>query len=124
MAEQCLKNYRELRYVLADEDGSWIGVDLDGTLAEYSGWSDTIGAPIPKMIQRVKRWIAEGKEVRILTARGSQEPGKYEQLMKVYDWVEDNIGHPLEVTSHKDPLMLRLYDDRVVKVEANEGVLV
>jgi len=124
MSEQCLKDYRELRYVLADEDGSWIGVDLDGTLAEYSGWSDTIGAPIPKMIQRVKRWIAEGKEIRVLTARGSQEPGKYEQLMKVYEWVENNIGEPLEVTSRKDPLMLRLYDDRVVRVEANEGVLV
>jgi phosphoribosylamine--glycine ligase len=124
LAEQCLKDYRELRRILTGEDEGWLGVDLDGTLAEYSSWSDEIGAPIPKMVQRVKRWISEGKEVRILTARGSQEPNKYEQLMKVFDWVEAFVGEPLEVTSHKDPLMLRLYDDRVVKVEANEGVLV
>lgn len=46
-------------------NGGWIGVDLDGTLAEYHGWDDgRIGAPIPKMVQRVKQWLAEGKEVR------------------------------------------------------------
>lgn len=49
----------------------WIGVDLDGTIAEYHGWvSPThIGAPIPKMVERVKVWLSEGKEVRIFTAR-------------------------------------------------------
>jgi len=124
MLEQGLKDYRELRRILTGEDEGWLGVDLDGTLAKYSGWSEEIGEPIQKMVQRVKRWIYEGKEVRILTARGSVEPNKYKQLMKVHDWVEAFIGEPLEVTDRKDPQMLRLYDDRVVKVEANEGVLV
>jgi phosphoribosylamine---glycine ligase len=127
LCEQCLKDYRELRQILTDDDGEWIGVDLDGTLARYSGWSNEIGEPIPEMVRRVKRWIAEGKEVRIFTARGSVDgaggAAKYVQLMKIYDWIEDHIGEPLEVTSQKDPQMIRLYDDRVVKVEANEGVL-
>lgn len=48
----------------------WIGVDLDGTLAEYHGWTDgEIGKPIPTMVARVKRWLADGKDVRIFTAR-------------------------------------------------------
>ena len=49
----------------------WIGVDLDGTLAEYGGWKgpDHIGPPVPKMLERVKSWIAEGRDVRIFTAR-------------------------------------------------------
>lgn len=49
----------------------WIGVDLDGTLAEYHGWppDGSIGAPIPAMIERVKQWLDEGKDVRIFTAR-------------------------------------------------------
>lgn len=49
----------------------WIGVDLDGTLAHYDGWKgpEHIGAPIPAMVERVKAWLAEGKEVRISTAR-------------------------------------------------------
>jgi phosphoribosylamine--glycine ligase len=126
LTEQCLKDYRELQNILTGEDGSWIGVDLDGTLAEYSEWSNEIGEPVPKMVQRVKRWISEGKEVRVLTARGSVdghgEAAKYVQLMKIYEWIEAFIGTPLEVTAKKDPKMVRLYDDRVVKVE--DGVLV
>jgi phosphoribosylamine---glycine ligase len=127
MTEQCLKDYRELRQILTEDKEGWIGVDLDGTLAEYSDWSNEIGKPIPKMIQRVKRWITEGKEVRVFTARGSIDTstsGKYEQLMKIHEWIEDNIGEPLEVTDRKDPFMIRLYDDRVRQVEANEGTLV
>lgn len=49
----------------------WIGVDLDGTLAEYNGWQgiDHIGKPIPKMVNRVKKWLSEGVQVKIFTAR-------------------------------------------------------
>ena len=129
MAEQCLKDFRELRRILSgEEDAGWIGVDLDGTLAEYSGWSNDIGEPIPKMVQRVKRWISEGKEVRVFTARGSVdgdgEADRYVQLMKIYDWIEANIGEPLEVTAKKDPGMIRLYDDRVRQIEEGTGELV
>lgn len=125
LCETSLKDFRELSCILSgDEDQSWIGVDLDGTLAEYSGWSDEIGKPIPRMIQRVKGWIDSGKDVRILTARGSCDPNRYEQLVKVYDWVKEHIGTPLEVTSKKDPLMKKLYDDRVQRVEANTGAFI
>lgn len=126
LAEACLKDFRELQDMLSGDEESegWIGVDLDGTLAKYSSWSEDIGEPIPQMIQRVKHWLAEGKEVRILTARGSLEPGKHEQLVKVYDWVKQHIGSPLEVTHKKDPLMIRLYDDRVRQVKPNTGELV
>jgi hypothetical protein len=49
----------------------WIGVDLDGTLAYYDHWrgAEHIGEPIPAMLERVKRWLADGKDVRIFTAR-------------------------------------------------------
>src|SRR5260370_1562028 len=82
LAEQSLKDFRELRQILSgDENEGWIGTDLDGTLAKYSGWSEDIGEPIGPMISKVKRWLAEGKEGRILTARGSQGSNKYEQPM-------------------------------------------
>jgi len=43
--------------------GGWIGVDLDGTLAHYEGFKGAqhIGEPISPMVERVKRWLAEGK---------------------------------------------------------------
>jgi hypothetical protein len=49
----------------------WLGVDLDGTLAEYDGWvsHDHIGAPIQEMVTRVRKVLKEGTEVRIFTAR-------------------------------------------------------
>ena len=53
----------------------WIGVDLDGTLAQYGGWNGgLIGDPVPLMLQRVKEWIADGKDVRIMTARVAPAP--------------------------------------------------
>jgi len=61
---------REERYARLVGAG-WIGVDLDGTLAIYTELTPLlkIGEPIPPMVDRVKRWIAEGHEVRIMTAR-------------------------------------------------------
>lgn len=126
LCEACLKDYRELERIASGEEDpeGWIGVDLDGTLAEYSGWSEVIGAPIPKMVSRVKRWLSEEKQVRILTARGTQDPGKYESLLSVYEWSRQNIGRALEVTDRKDQYMIRLYDDRVRQVEEGTGELV
>jgi len=128
LAKVCLKDYRELQQILGEHNGEWIGVDFDATLATYGGWSAELGEPIQKMVQRVKRWISEGKEVRLFTARGSiegeGESSKYKQLVKMYNWLEEHIGEPIEITHEKDPMMIRLYDDRVVQVEANEGSLV
>ncbi len=49
----------------------WIGVDFDGTLAQYGGWvnAEHCGEPIPAMVERVIAWRAKGMEVRIFTAR-------------------------------------------------------
>ena len=57
----------------------WIGVDLDGTLAEHywpakGDYDPTrIGDPIPMMVERVRGWLAEGREVRVFTARGGPQ---------------------------------------------------
>ncbi|MEI8285241.1 MAG: hypothetical protein WCG52_09650, partial [bacterium] len=57
----------------------WIGVDLDGTLAEFIGDMSFIGEPIMPMLNRVKTWLANGREVRIFTARAADEDS-YEQI--------------------------------------------
>jgi hypothetical protein len=113
---------------MSSEKG-WIGVDLDGTLAVYDVWRgvDHIGEPVPLMLQRVKDWLSEGKEVRILTARVAGERGNDER-MPVYqtrklieDWCERHIGRRLLVTCIKDFGMIELWDDRAVQVEKNTG---
>ena len=118
------QDYHKLRQILTDDDDGWIAVDLDGTLAKYGRYSESIGEPIEPMINRVKRWLAKGKEVRVLTAR--VEPGdiQWDQMVRVHDWVKEHIGVGLEVTDRKDHEMIELWDDRVVQVEKNEGVSV
>lgn len=115
----------------------WYGIDLDGTLAYYSTWDGgSIGAPIPTMVNRVKAWLAEGREVRIFTARvaesglkndvGGVDDKKFVKAQRelIQAWCELHIGQKLAVTATKDFGMVCLYDDRRVRVETNTGRLI
>ncbi len=98
---------------------AWIGVDLDGTLAMYHGWigPDNIGPPIPKMVERVKKWLAEGKKVKVFTARACI----MEQIPPVREWVDEHLGPGIEITNIKDFGMVELWDDRCIQVAINTG---
>lgn len=108
----------------------WIAVDLDGTLATYDKFMGlhVIGEPIPLMVERVKRWLAAGKDVRIFTARVSQSLWRprpedvYRTVIAIEDWCEKHIGERLPVTCIKDAEMDELWDDRAVQVIKNTGV--
>lgn len=99
----------------------WIGVDLDGTLAQYGGWKGPghIGAPVPAMLARVRQWVATGQTVKIFTARASVP----EQVPPIKAWLAEHGLPDLEVTCVKDFGMLVLFDDRCVQVEMNTGRL-
>lgn len=104
----------------------WIGVDLDGTLAEYHGWvcETHIGQPIKPMVERVKKWLSEGHDVRIFTARVSVDDPTMKNLVvsTIKLWSMTNIGQILPVTNVKDMGMIELWDDRCVQVVPNKGV--
>jgi hypothetical protein len=101
----------------------WIGVDLDGTLAMYDGFKgpDHIGAPIAKMVNRVKAWLAQGREVRIFTARVCYGD-KQNCRPAIEAWCVQHIGVVLPVTNEKDYGMIELWDDRCVQVMPNTGL--
>lgn len=111
--------------------GGWIGVDLDGTLAQYDGWQGPthIGPPVSVMLARVKRWLEHGHEVygevgvKIVTARVSTpDPVERQAVAEaIFAWCREHIGVVLEVTHEKDYGMIELWDDRAVQVEANTG---
>jgi hypothetical protein len=98
----------------------WIGFDLDNTTAYYDGWkgSEHIGEPVPKIVALIKRYLAQGKTVKIFTARVAEddELTVEEKTKIIQDWTEKHIGQRLEVTCIKDPHMEKLYDDKAVKV--------
>ena len=99
----------------------WIGVDLDGTLAEYHGWNGgAIGAPVPAMLARVKEWLAKEQSVKIFTARACTNDA--EQIALIKAWCVQHVGQELEVTATKDFAMIELWDDRCIQVIPNKGV--
>lgn len=110
----------------------WIGVDLDGTLAFYDGWKGEthIGDPIPRMIQRVKAWLADGSDVRIFTARVAEAEtnldGTGHDIIAVREsietWCEQHLGQKLPITNKKDFAMIELWDDPVKWADYQDGV--
>ena len=101
----------------------WIGVDLDGTLAEYTDWKgiDNIGKPIQLMVDRVKEWLKDGISVKIFTARVANNP---EAIPYIETWCKDNIGQVLPITNEKDLDMIELWDDRSIHIETNTGKII
>lgn len=104
----------------------WVGIDLDGTLAHYYGWTGVtnIGEPLQPMVERVKHMLKAGTEVRIMTARvcSIQPPGVADAAREaIGQWCEKHIGQRLKVTAEKDYMMELLFDDRAVPVEFNTG---
>jgi hypothetical protein len=101
----------------------WIGVDLDGTLAHDLGKRrdskglDEIGSPIKPMVNRLRKWLAEGKTVKIFTARASSP----RQVVMIKKWLASQGLPDLEVTNVKDLRMIELWDDRCVQVMTNLG---
>lgn len=96
----------------------WIGVDFDGTLCAASG------QPIPKMIERVKKFLAQGIEVRIVTARVNSKmtfEHKHNHCDYIMRWCLQHIGKTLPIQAEKDYDMVVLYDDRAIAVETDTG---
>jgi len=116
----------------------WIGVDLDGTLAEYRGRNNgKVGVPVPTMVSRVKAWLSEGVTVKIMTARVgtscgySLESGRSDDMQLVNEqreiikaWCVEHVGQELPITASKDFPMIELWDDRAVQVVMNTGARV
>lgn len=114
----------------------WIGVDLDCTLCHFTDGQDlwTLGEPLAPMVERVKGWIAEGKDVRIFTARvavtghttsqGNQDNEDFArgQRILIEEWCRVHLGCALSITATKDYEMLELWDDRCVQMIPNTGM--
>jgi hypothetical protein len=106
----------------------WIGVDFDGTLAHYDHYRGPghVGEPIIPMVHRVKRWLLDGHDVRIFTARVSHGPEFPERDVQpaidaIEKWCRQHIGKVLPITNVKDYQMIELWDDRAIQVIANTG---
>jgi hypothetical protein len=86
------------------------------------------------MVERIKQWLAEGKEVRVFTARVYEpmdcsgmapEPISKKECRKIIEeWCIKHIGQKLPITCQKDYGMIELWDDRCVQVIPNTGIAI
>ena len=109
-------------------------VDFDGTLAEETGWKGYrhIGNPVPKMVAKVKKWLADGDEVVVHTARlTSTHESPYNPadegldrrgvVALIEDWLTKNIGEPLPIINEKHGFGY-MYDDWGRHIVRNTGM--
>lgn len=103
---------------------AWVGVDFDGTVSKFQSGSAELGPPIPKMVERIRAWLAQGITVKIMTARASEPDPKFREMNRraIRAWCLKHIGVELEVTATKDYGMIALWDDRAVHVVENTGL--
>lgn len=126
---ECKHNYllehdrlvSKLSNELLESVGGWYGVDFDGTLAKKTD-DLSLGEPVDNMIRKVKEWLSQGKEVRIVTARVSSIADDAESQRDMIEiWCKNFVGQVLPVTAEKDMFMIELWDDRVVQVVPDAG---
>jgi len=76
------------------------------------------------MVQRVKEWLAQGKDVRIFTAPVNPNHPAFDVIRArraIEAWCERHLGQVLPVTYEKDWDMELLVDDRARQVEHDTG---
>lgn len=117
--------------------GEWVGFDFDGTLVPYlvgqsrayRTYGDIPGPPIEAMLELLNKYLDQGAEVRIITARASYNENGYnpnQEIDSIRRWcgIFCNSENQIVVTNEKTPKMRRLYDDRARQVLTNTGELV
>jgi hypothetical protein len=109
-------------------------VDFDGTLAEDTGWKGYrhIGNPVPKMVAKVKKWLADGDKVIVNTARltltgdspynpANEGLDRAGVVTLIENWLEKNVGLALPITNEKRGYGY-MYDDWGRHIVRNTGM--
>lgn len=102
------------------EDKKTIAVDLDGTLArKMPGEFDRnkIGKPVPAMMRKVRKALADGHKVVIFTARAAEPVN----VKPVRAWLKDHDLEDLRITHEKTPEIDEIWDDKAKAVVKNKG---
>ena len=117
---------KDVEFAEAKKTGKTIAVDLDGTLAEYTGWKgeDDFGRARPGAREAIQKLHDQGHIIIIFTTRGRRDLVSHwlRDNGIVFDYINENPNQP-EGTSGK--VVADVYiDDRAVNAKgAWDGVL-
>lgn len=125
-----------------DDPRGWIGVDFDQTLAvhhpgheaeETGEDGEILNQPIWYTVNRMLGWIAEGRDVRIYTARCASTKKFHKDgspkldddvVSRIQDWCEEHVqkGWRPPVQFWKDSKVDFIVDDKAEQVFPNTGI--
>lgn len=100
-----------------------IYIDFDGTIVtQKDGYQREIGEPIMPMIDRINKWIKQGHNITIFTARASKWVDNFEKL-DIEMFCVKYFGRVLPITAIKHHECDLYIDDKAIRVERNTGKL-
>lgn len=99
-----------------------IYIDFDGTTAtQKDGYQREIGEPIMPMIDRINKWIKQGHNITIFTARA--ENMNISEKLDIEMFCVKYFGRVLPITAIKHHECDLYIDDKAIRVERNTGKL-
>lgn len=107
--------------------GQWLGVDLDGTLAQYYGWvsEEYIGEPVVSIVAAINARRAAGWKVAIFTARVSGDAEEAQRAeVAIWKWLDFYNIKVEGITCTKHKHFSEFWDDRARQVIFNKGHIV
>lgn len=115
-----------------EDEAPYFWVDLNGTLCHHEkgalvfdeAGNFLIGKPINKMVRRVRRWLSEGMEVRIMSGSVGLGGDKAASAQKaIREWCREHFGRELKVTATITPRCIGIFNDKAHEVIRNTGRL-
>ena len=107
--------------------GNWLGVDLDGTLAQYHGWvsEEHIGEPVVSIVAALNARRADGWKIVIFTARVSGDSEEAQRAeVAIWKWLDFYNIKAEGITCTKHKHFAEFWDDRARQVIFNKGYIV
>lgn len=106
-------------------NGNWLGVDLDGTLAQYHGWvsEEHIGEPVVSIVAALNARRAAGWKIVIFTARVSGDSEEAQRAeVAIWKWLDFYNIKVEGITCTKHKHFAEFWDDRARRVVFNKGI--
>lgn len=106
---------------------SWVGFDLDGTLAKIEPVNlrppYPIGVPEPSVVEALKKLHSLGVRCKLFTARVANTQDLLSSSVQIVkNWLEEHdlSRYFCAVTATKDPDMVLCIDDRALRVSEGQ----
>lgn len=108
-------------YTLVDFNGTLVHHERGGKVVDDDG-TVHIGEPIPRMVEKVKKLLAQGMTVKIMCGTVGEGGPKGEKMAAaIREWTREHLGEECEPTGTVTTRCLMIWNDKAKEVVRNAG---